>query len=84
MTCQANKRLVLNAARVEQAFADKRVVLLRADWTQRDDAITHELARFQRNGVPVYVLYDRARRARASCRSCSPSGRCSMRCAAID
>ena len=64
VTCQANKRLVLNAARVEQAFADKRVVLLRADWTQRDDAITHELARFQRNGVPLYVLYDRAGRPR--------------------
>ena len=46
------------------AFADKRVVLLRADWTQRDDAITHELARFQRNGVPLYVLYDRAGRPR--------------------
>jgi thiol:disulfide interchange protein DsbD len=64
VTCQANKRLVLNGANVERAFADKRVVLLRADWTQRDDAITQELARFQRNGVPLYVLYDRAGRPR--------------------
>jgi thiol:disulfide interchange protein DsbD len=64
VTCQANKRLVLTAERVERAFADKRVAMLRADWTQRDDAITQELARFQRNGVPLYVLYDRAGRPR--------------------
>jgi thiol:disulfide interchange protein len=35
----------------------KRVVLLRADWTRRDEAISAELARLGRNGVPVYALY---------------------------
>jgi thiol:disulfide interchange protein len=34
------------------------VTLMRADWTNRDDDITRELARFNRNGVPLYVLYD--------------------------
>jgi thiol:disulfide interchange protein len=63
VTCQANKRLVLNGDRVAAAFASKQVALLRADWTQRDDAITRELARFRRNGVPLYVLYDRSGRA---------------------
>jgi len=43
---------------VTRAFADKKVVLMRADWTNRDPAITQELARFKRNGVPLYVLYD--------------------------
>jgi thiol:disulfide interchange protein DsbD len=36
------------------------VLLLRADWTRRDAAITAELARLGRNGVPVYALYDPA------------------------
>lgn len=58
VTCQANKRLVLSSAAVLRAFADKGVVLMRADWTNRDDEITRELARFNRNGVPLYVLYD--------------------------
>jgi thiol:disulfide interchange protein DsbD len=58
VTCQANKRLVLNASPVVRAFADRQVVRMRADWTNRDPAITAELARFQRNGVPLYVLYD--------------------------
>jgi thiol:disulfide interchange protein DsbD len=58
VTCQANKRLVLAGSAVMHEFAAKRVVLMRADWTNRDPAITQELARFKRNGVPLYVLYD--------------------------
>jgi thiol:disulfide interchange protein DsbD len=58
VTCQANKRLVLASESVRQAFDRRGVTLLRADWTSRDDAITRELARFDRNGVPLYVLYD--------------------------
>jgi len=59
VTCQANKRLVLASDTVRAAFAQRGVALLRADWTSRDDEITRELARFNRNGVPLYVLYDR-------------------------
>jgi thiol:disulfide interchange protein/DsbC/DsbD-like thiol-disulfide interchange protein len=58
VTCQANKRLVLYSKRVAAAFAARGVTLLRADWTNRNDAIARELARFGRNGVPLYVLYD--------------------------
>jgi thiol:disulfide interchange protein DsbD len=58
VTCQANKRMVLNRGSVREAFAQRGVTLMRADWTNRDDEITRELARFGRNGVPLYVLYD--------------------------
>jgi thiol:disulfide interchange protein/DsbC/DsbD-like thiol-disulfide interchange protein len=57
VTCQVNKRLVLNSADVREAFARKNVALVRADWTRRDPAITRALAALGRNGVPVYVLY---------------------------
>jgi len=57
VTCQVNKRLVLNADDVRARFAEKRVALVRADWTRRDPAITQALAALGRNGVPVYVLY---------------------------
>lgn len=59
ITCQANKRLVLRDERVEAAFRQHGVVRMRADWTLRDEAITRELERFARGGVPMYVLYDR-------------------------
>jgi len=64
VTCQANKRLVLHSSRVSAAFAAQRVTLLRADWTNRNDAIAQELARFGRSGVPLYVLYDSRGRPR--------------------
>jgi thiol:disulfide interchange protein len=57
VTCQVNKRLVLNDATVREAFAKKNVELVRADWTRRDPVITQALAALGRQGVPVYVLY---------------------------
>jgi thiol:disulfide interchange protein DsbD len=56
VTCQVNKQTTLRDAKVLQAFADKKVLLLRADWTRRDPAITQALSRLGRSGVPVYVL----------------------------
>jgi len=56
VTCQFNKRTTLADAQVHADFAAKRVLLLRADWTRRDPAITAALAQLGRNGVPVYLL----------------------------
>lgn len=57
LSCQVNERLVLNSAEVKQRFLDKKVQLLRADWTQYDPGITRELAQLGRSGVPTYVVY---------------------------
>jgi thiol:disulfide interchange protein DsbD len=57
VTCQVNKKVVLETKPVREAFAAKSVKLMRADWTRRDPAITAALNEFGRNGVPVYVLY---------------------------
>jgi thiol:disulfide interchange protein DsbD len=57
VTCQVNKRLVLNTDSVLRAFAQNNVALLRADWTRRDATIGRALAALGRSGVPVYVVY---------------------------
>ena len=57
VSCQVNKKLVLNTEATQQEFSKAGVVLMRADWTRRDPQITEALARLGRNGVPVYVLY---------------------------
>jgi thiol:disulfide interchange protein/DsbC/DsbD-like thiol-disulfide interchange protein len=57
ITCQANERYALADARVREALAARGVVLMKADWTLRDEAISRELARFGRSGVPLYVYY---------------------------
>jgi len=63
VTCQVNKQLVLSQPETLQAFRDKGVTLLRADWTRQDPEITRALAALGRNGVPVYVLYRPGREA---------------------
>jgi len=57
VSCQANKRLVLERDAIVGAMAQRGVVRLEADWTNRDPAITEELARYGRNGVPLYLLF---------------------------
>ena len=57
VTCQVNKRLVLNTDDIRAAFAKRNVALVRADWTRRDPTITQALAALGRSGVPVYVLH---------------------------
>lgn len=57
VSCQANKKLVLDRGPVVDAMQRLRVVALRADWTQRDPRITEALARHGRNGVPLYLVY---------------------------
>lgn len=57
VTCQVNKRLVLNDAEVIDAFRRRNVALVRADWTRRDPVITEALTALGRSGVPVYVLH---------------------------
>jgi thiol:disulfide interchange protein DsbD len=57
VTCQINEKLALDDAAVQSAFEKHRIVLMRADWTNRDAQIEQTLARLGRNGVPVYVFY---------------------------
>jgi thiol:disulfide interchange protein len=57
ITCQVNKRTTLQQASVQDAFSRHRVLLLQADWTRQDPAISASLAELGRSGVPVYVLH---------------------------
>jgi len=60
VTCQYNKKTLANAE-VMADLKSRKVALLRADWTRRDPAITAALAELGRNGVPVYVFYQKGR-----------------------
>jgi thiol:disulfide interchange protein/DsbC/DsbD-like thiol-disulfide interchange protein len=57
LSCQVNERVALGRPEVKKAFEDANVALLRADWTQRDEAIEQALTALGRSGVPAYVLY---------------------------
>jgi thiol:disulfide interchange protein len=57
ITCLANERVALSTGTVREALAARDVAYLKGDWTRHDEAITRYLARYGRNGVPLYVLY---------------------------
>ncbi len=57
VSCQVNKKAVLDGDTVKKFFAEQKIVMLRADWTKRDAAITKELARYKRSGVPMYQVW---------------------------
>ena len=57
LSCQVNERVALNRPEVQRAFEDRKVALLRADWTRHDEAITQALTELGRSGVPAYALY---------------------------
>jgi len=56
-TCQTNKKYVFSSDEVKNNFRDQKVVALKADWTNRDPAITEELARWNRSAVPFNLVY---------------------------
>ena len=57
VTCQVNKMGVLDTAAVQNAFSEKGVKLLRADWTNEDEYISEALIKYTgQKSVPQYVL----------------------------
>lgn len=57
LTCQVNKKLVLDRSAAQDFFRERGVLLLLADWTNRDPVITKALERHGRIGVPLYLAY---------------------------
>ncbi|OYZ19278.1 MAG: hypothetical protein B7Y39_12130 [Bdellovibrio sp. 28-41-41] len=57
ITCQLNKKAVLETRAAQKVFQDNDVLVMRADWTNQDPVITKALAEFNRNSVPVYLFY---------------------------
>ncbi len=56
-TCQTNKAAVFSSREVLAELAKRNVLLLKADWTSRDPAITEELAKWNRSAVPFNLIY---------------------------
>ncbi len=57
LTCQVNKKLVIDTADVIEDFEAHGVVRMRADWTLPSEEISGYLAAFGRYGIPFNVVY---------------------------
>ena len=58
LTCKVNERVAFSSAEVKRIVGERNIAMLKADWTNRDAAITRALRSFGRSGVPLYVLYE--------------------------
>jgi thiol:disulfide interchange protein len=58
LTCKVNERVAFSSAEVRRIAEERNIAMLKADWTNRDAAITRALEQFGRSGVPLYVLYE--------------------------
>lgn len=57
LTCKFNEKTVLNSAPVVEKIKALNVVPMQADWTVQDPKITALLNKFNRSGVPLYVIF---------------------------
>ena len=57
LTCQANKRLVLERGAVAEALRARGVVPMRADWTRPDEGVRRYLEDNGRYGIPFNAVY---------------------------
>ena len=59
VTCLVNERVALNTDAVRNLMEAENIVYMKGDWTRRNPVITEYLAKYDRNGVPLYVVYPR-------------------------
>ncbi len=57
ITCQVNKRFVLDSSRLVEALRTGAIIGMRADWTMPNDEIAKYLGSFGRFGIPFNVVY---------------------------
>ena len=57
LTCQVNKKLVLDTAPVADWLKADETVAMRADWTRPNPKIAAYLASFGRYGIPFNAIY---------------------------
>jgi thiol:disulfide interchange protein len=59
ITCLVNERIALSSETVMGLMRDNGISYLKGDWTNSDPQITELLGRYNRSGVPLYLLYPR-------------------------
>jgi thiol:disulfide interchange protein len=57
LTCKVNERTVLQSASVVDKLKALNVVTMKVDFTKQDAVVTNLLHKFNRSGVPLYVIF---------------------------
>ncbi len=65
ITCLTNEKVTLSTAAVKQSLKQGGFTYLKGDWTNYDPRITELLSRYDRSGIPLYLVYPAGDAARA-------------------
>ena len=57
ITCEVNKKLVLETDEITEILSGGSIVAMQADWTRPDPKISKFLARFGRYGIPFNIVF---------------------------
>ena len=58
ITCQSNEITAFSKQDFKNLLDEKNIEYIKADWTNRNDAITKSLKKYGRSGVPFYVYWE--------------------------
>ena len=58
ITCQSNEITAFSKDGFKSLIEEKNIEYIKADWTNRNDAITRSLKKYGRSGVPFYVYWE--------------------------
>ena len=58
ITCQSNEITAFSKDGFKNLLEEKNIEYIKADWTNRNDAITRSLKKYGRSGVPFYVYWE--------------------------
>ena len=58
ITCQSNEITAFSKDGFKSLLEEKNIEYIKADWTNRNDAITRSLKQYGRSGVPFYVYWE--------------------------
>ena len=58
ITCQSNEITAFSKDAFKSLLEEKNIEYIKADWTNRNDAITRSLKKYGRSGVPFYVYWE--------------------------
>ena len=58
ITCQSNEITAFSKDNFKSLLEEKNIEYIKADWTNRNDAITRSLKKYGRSGVPFYIYWE--------------------------